>query len=130
RVSSVLNKNVKEYGKKYMFDGKDETCWNSDQGSPQFVIFEFPQEVNLKRICIQFQGGFAGKECQLEGGPSSSSLTPFHQFYPDDVNTLQIFPVDSCKRMKVLKIIFLSSTDFFGRITIYKLDLFGSCVSS
>lgn len=29
-VSSVLNKNAKEYGKKFLYDGKDETCWNSD----------------------------------------------------------------------------------------------------
>ena len=29
-VSSVLDKNTKDFGKKYMFDGKEETCWNSD----------------------------------------------------------------------------------------------------
>ena len=29
-VSSTLNKNTKEYGKKHLFDNKDETCWNSD----------------------------------------------------------------------------------------------------
>jgi len=31
RVSSVLNRDVRQFGKKFMFDGKDETCWNSDQ---------------------------------------------------------------------------------------------------
>lgn len=31
RVSSVLNRDVKQYGKKYMFDCNEETCWNSDQ---------------------------------------------------------------------------------------------------
>jgi len=30
-VSSVLNKDIKQYGKKYLFDGEDDTCWNSDQ---------------------------------------------------------------------------------------------------
>ncbi|KOC71164.1 hypothetical protein WH47_06225 [Habropoda laboriosa] len=30
RVSSVLNKNNKSYGKHYMFDNCPETCWNSD----------------------------------------------------------------------------------------------------
>ena len=29
-VSSVLDKKHKEYGKKFLHDGKDETCWNSD----------------------------------------------------------------------------------------------------
>ena len=33
-VSSVLDKKHKEYGKKFLYDGKDETCWNSDQGLP------------------------------------------------------------------------------------------------
>ena len=31
RVSSVLNRDVKQFGKQFMFDGDDETCWNSDQ---------------------------------------------------------------------------------------------------
>lgn len=31
RVSSVLNRDVKQFGKKYMFDSNEETCWNSDQ---------------------------------------------------------------------------------------------------
>ncbi|CAG04859.1 unnamed protein product [Tetraodon nigroviridis] len=30
-VSSVLNRDVKQYGKKYLFDCNEETCWNSDQ---------------------------------------------------------------------------------------------------
>lgn len=33
RVSSVLNKNVKEFGKQNMFDDSNETCWNSDSVS-------------------------------------------------------------------------------------------------
>jgi hypothetical protein len=31
RVSSVLNRDVKQFGKKCMFDEDVETCWNSDQ---------------------------------------------------------------------------------------------------
>lgn len=31
RVSSVLNRDVKQFGKKFMFDSNEETCWNSDQ---------------------------------------------------------------------------------------------------
>ena len=30
RVSSVLNRDNKQFGKSHMFDGKD-TCWNSDE---------------------------------------------------------------------------------------------------
>jgi hypothetical protein len=31
RVSSVLNRDTKSYGKNFLCDGKEETCWNSDQ---------------------------------------------------------------------------------------------------
>jgi hypothetical protein len=31
RVSSVLNKDVKQFGKQFLFDGSEETCWNSEQ---------------------------------------------------------------------------------------------------
>uniref|UniRef100_A0A8U7NF03 Nuclear receptor 2C2 associated protein n=1 Tax=Corvus moneduloides TaxID=1196302 RepID=A0A8U7NF03_CORMO len=30
-VSSVLNRDVKQFGKQHLFDGSEETCWNSDQ---------------------------------------------------------------------------------------------------
>ena len=30
-VSSVLDRNAREYGKKFLVDGEDDTCWNSDQ---------------------------------------------------------------------------------------------------
>jgi len=45
-----LNKNSKEFGKQYMFDGSEETCWNSHQGSPQFVIFDFNSTVEIRQI--------------------------------------------------------------------------------
>ena len=31
RVSSVLNRDSRQFGKKFMFDNHDDTCWNSDQ---------------------------------------------------------------------------------------------------
>ena len=31
RVSSTLNRDTKQFGKKFLFDGREETCWNSDQ---------------------------------------------------------------------------------------------------
>ena len=29
-VSSVFQKDHKQFGKKHLFDGKEDTCWNSD----------------------------------------------------------------------------------------------------
>jgi len=111
RVSSVLNKDAKQFGRQNMIDGNEETCWNSDQGSPQFVQirFECPTKVDLLKI--MFQGGFSAKVrlssvssphpqltregqqkkkelkvvIKYESGESSETI-----FYPSDNNSLQI----------------------------------------
>ncbi|NXU92421.1 NR2CA protein, partial [Xiphorhynchus elegans] len=67
RVSSVLNRDVKQFGKKHMFDTSEETCWNSDQGTCQWVTLDFPRPVKVSQLHIQFQGGFSSRLCTLEG---------------------------------------------------------------
>ena len=56
-----------------------------------------------------------------------SDFATISQFYPDDSNKLQSFPIDPEKNCEATKfrILFGSSTDFFGRITIYTMELFG-----
>ncbi|XP_064620850.1 nuclear receptor 2C2-associated protein-like [Lineus longissimus] len=129
RVSSVLNRDVKQFGKKYLFDGDDETCWNSDQGSPQWIQVEFKVPVIIQELHLQFQGGFAGKDCIIEGAQSGEELTKLADFYPEDVNKTQIFSVEKETSVSLLRITFNNSTDFFGRITVYKLDIVGSSTS-
>ncbi|XP_042273337.1 nuclear receptor 2C2-associated protein isoform X1 [Thunnus maccoyii] len=90
RVSSVLNRDVKQYGKKYMFDCNEETCWNSDQGECQWVTLEFPQAVRVSQLKVQFQGGFSSKTCRLEGYLKDGDFTVISDFYPEDNNSLQI----------------------------------------
>ncbi|XP_063259619.1 nuclear receptor 2C2-associated protein isoform X4 [Prinia subflava] len=66
RVSSVLNRDVKHFGKQHLFDGSEETCWNSDQGTSQWVTLEFPSPVRVSQLQLQFQGGFSSRLCTLE----------------------------------------------------------------
>ena len=61
RVSSVLNNAVAEYGKRHLLDGSSDTCWNSAQGSPQFVQLTFAQPVDVLGLTVSFQGGFVGR---------------------------------------------------------------------
>jgi len=130
RVSSVINKDVKEYGKKFMFDGREDTCWNSDQGDTQVISFSCECPVVIKKIHIQFQGGFAGKDCKLEIQPTGNGEVITTDFYPEDGNQMQIFEVDSAVMTKSFKLHFLGSTDFFGRIIIYQLKIIGDVMSS
>ena len=123
KVSTVLNRQVREYGKMFMFDGREDTCWNSDQGSPQWVRLQFDFEVEVNQVEFMFQGGFAGKTCWLEASSSSDDLVKVADFYPEDINKLQKFPLPSPVKAKAFKVVFADSTDFFGRITVYQMKL-------
>uniref|UniRef100_A0A8C0YBM1 Nuclear receptor 2C2-associated protein n=1 Tax=Cyprinus carpio TaxID=7962 RepID=A0A8C0YBM1_CYPCA len=115
RVSSVLNRDVRQFGKKFMFDSNEETCWNSDQGESQWVVLEFPQPVKVSELRLQFQGGFSGKSCKLED-PGRWPNCPCLLFIPNP-------PL-----VQRLKIVFENSADFFGRIIVYTLEILGERV--
>lgn len=125
RVSSVLNRDVKQYGKKFMFDCNEETCWNSDQGERQWLILEFPESVRVSEVKVQFQGGFSAKTCRLEGCAKNEEFTVSSHFYPEDNNFLQSFPIQEAPAVDKVKITFENSADFFGRIIVYSLDVLG-----
>jgi hypothetical protein len=44
-------------------------------------------------------------------------------FYPEDINTLQKFSVPESIEMGSLLLMFNASTDFFGRIVVYQLNV-------
>ncbi|NXT02766.1 NR2CA protein, partial [Jacana jacana] len=132
RVSSVLNRDVKQFGKKHMFDASEETCWNSDQGTCQWVTLDFPRTVKVSQLHIQFQGGFSSRLCTLEGCRAGEAPVKVSELYPEDTNAMQIsfatwqagFQVEETVLDK-LKITFENSTDFFGRIVVYHLGVLG-----
>ena len=86
----MLNRDVKQFGKKFMFDGDEETCWNSDQGSHQSITVELPSAASVDYLEIRFQGGFAAREGILMAGVDIKSLKQVHVFYPSDDNSLQV----------------------------------------
>ena len=137
RVSSTLNRDTKQFGKKYLFDGNNETCWNSDQvnitvfklvfsiltlqGSPQWISLEFERPVSMSALALQFQGGFCGKDCEVEVEGNTKVL----DFYPEDANKVQTFHLpEKLEAVRKIRIIFNSSSDFYGRVTLYLLELY------
>lgn len=53
RVSSVLNNDQKSYGKRCMFDGNEETCWNSAEVARYILLQEIHILLNMLHIlCI------------------------------------------------------------------------------
>lgn len=89
------------------------------------MSLQFPQSVKISEIKVQFQGGFAAKACRLEGGLQDGEFKAVNQFYPEDDNSLQSFPIQEAPVVDKVKITFENSTDFFGRIIVYSLDILG-----
>ncbi|KAI8148352.1 galactose-binding domain-like protein [Fennellomyces sp. T-0311] len=130
KVSSVLNRDTTTFGKQHLIDGSEETCWNSEQGLPQHILVDFGgSPVTVESVQFTFQGGFVGKKCtalaSLPGAPNDYCVD-LGAFYPQDINPTQTFPLACPDAIQRLKIIFEESTDFYGRITVYKMDILGT----
>ena len=130
KVSSVLNKDTKSYGKQHLTDGSLETCWNSDQGPNQFILIQFSSPVDTipSKISFMFQGGFVGRSVQIHGWSQSvSDAKLIDTVYPEDINSMQSFEVKKDgwdgSPLAGIKILFCESSDFYGRITLYHLGL-------
>ncbi|KAI9276593.1 galactose-binding domain-like protein [Sporodiniella umbellata] len=128
KVSSVLNRDAVNFGKQFLVDGNEETCWNSEQGLPQNILIDFPSAVSVSSISITFQGGFAGKKCVFLGSVQNTPndyKVEIGTVYPEDTSSKQVFSFTPTEELKRLKIVFEESTDFYGRITVYTLDVLG-----
>lgn len=82
----------------------------------------------MKGFEFQFQGGFVGQECVFqfyEEQPKNKEppKIELNDFYPEDINSNQIYSMASPVKTKFIRILFRKSTDFFGRIIIYKLKV-------
>ena len=89
----MLNKDTKSYGKQFIADGKEETCWNSDQGPSQWILVTLNKPAFVKRIELKFQGGFCSSKFQFESVTSVDSKKVFskiNEFYPQDINSNQV----------------------------------------
>lgn len=95
------------------------------QGLPQFVQLAFPATTSPQTLSITFQGGFVGTECHLQVPDEAGKWTTAQTVYPEDVNRAQEFELDPAKfhEISALKIVMVASSDFFGRITIYNIEL-------
>lgn len=71
-----------------------------------------------------------GTQCSLEisSDGDKAEWRPWTKVYPEDVNRKQTFdlPDETIQEgIRGLRIVFEESSDFFGRITVYDLQLLG-----
>jgi hypothetical protein len=109
-----------------MFDGEADTCWNSDQGSTQSLTIDFEGLVSVESIQIMFQGGFVGQDGIIAIGNDLQSFEEIGAMpFIDDSNDLQTFPTAESKSGRYMRVTFNGSTDFYGRVTIYNMQVIG-----
>lgn len=90
----------------------------------QWIHIVFEEEIKVTSFTFQFQGGFAGKNCSITLEDKSGAILHEQQFYPDDINAKQTFNLSSTTgNVRKVKFSFEGSTDFFGRIIVYNLEL-------
>lgn len=80
---------------------------------------------------LTFQGGFVGTRCTVQVQPSEGDAwEKLTQIYPEDVNRAQAFDLREVASQAVhgLKLVFEESSDFFGRITVYDLNIEGEII--
>lgn len=120
RASSVLQKNGKLYGAINALNESDTTCWNSDGGESQYYQINFGSPVKIQKIKMQFQAGFSSEIIKVFADGSELD----EEIEPEDALEMQEFDVSECT-CQILKLEFEEFTDFYGRITIYKIQVWG-----
>lgn len=118
------------------------------QGLPQSLTLKFSHPIIPSSILLTFAGGFVGTNCTFSTvslSPSSSSTTKAgtkdwvvrNRFFPEDVNRKQSFDLpppspagesgegEEEEGTREVKVEFEKGSDFFGRITIYELEVWG-----
>lgn len=129
-ASSILRRNAKQFApSNVLLD--DDSCWNSDPGSPQWIELRLGARSTVSAVSLAFQGGFVGRRCVLEAdvspdGASAPEWVSVLAFSPEDVNDVQRFAVPAASQVpcRAVRITFATSSDFYGRVTLYSVKLF------
>ena len=115
------------------------TCWNSE-GNPKgktssHLIIQFGREVIPMELNLQFQAGFVAEELKVFRSTASTSgenkeeqWIQIDDYEVDDDHEVQSFPLadqGSGVKATALKLVFDECTDFYGRVTVYKLQVWG-----
>lgn len=116
--------------------GNTSSCWNSegsDDQSSQWIQLDFGRTVLPRQLRLQFQAGFSAESCVVQTKVESnevsggSSWTTVETFELCDAHEVQVHQIGSCTQptCSSLRLVFDDFSDFYGRITIYQLEVLG-----
>lgn len=84
--------------------------------------------LELESIQLMFQGGFVGIECDVILIEEQDSKI-IQTIFPEDINDLQSFKLNSGVKVLTtskIELKFKNSSDFYGRVTVYMINLEGT----
>ncbi len=154
RASSIWQHDTRKFGPQHALDSQSMDAWNSapsNESNPlAYYEIHFQRPVSVREVRVQFQGGFVGMDCtmykkKLRDNPENNKngneedddddeweesgelfLDTIEsndvQIFPADVDAISHGEIDPCT---ALRIEFGKSTDFYGRIVIYSLEIWG-----
>jgi hypothetical protein len=116
RSSSVLHRNSKLYGPNNALDTSNpSSCWNSDSNECHTFQVQFHRNVRVHQIKFTCQGGFVPQKVLVNNGQLLDLK---------DNNQTQEFILDT-NPCHTLTLTLRESADFYGRITIYSIEVWG-----
>lgn len=134
RASSILQRNTTQYGPLNALDTHNRSsCWNSEGTAESnngcWFLVDFGRPVKPDELKIQFQAGFCAETCSIYCKHTNNDewilIDDTVEF--DDVHELQTLPLNSTDSTttRAIKLQFDDTTDFYGRVTIYRLEVWG-----
>jgi hypothetical protein len=150
RASSTWKHDTRRFGPQNALDSQSDDAWKSapSEESDPLAYYEvyFHRSVLVREMRVQFQGGFVGMDCMVykkiqqqppkidekhdeTNNNDEEEWEELDELFldPKDSTDIQTFcsdelTVDPCT---ALRIEFGKSTDFYGRIVIYSLEVWG-----
>jgi len=159
RASSTWNRDTRRFGPQNALDGTSDSSWNSgpsasasedDESSlfAQYYEIHFHRSVRVHEIRVQFQGGFVGLDCTVykrrrreddtdDDIGDDEKWEEMEELYMDPMDTTDVqsfHPSDdmnspSNPMVTAIRIEFGKSTDFYGRIVLYNIEVWGMEIS-
>lgn len=142
-VSSVLEDDEERFGAGRAVDGSDSTCWTSDgRGTPQSITLHFESPVVVRAVLITFQGGYSGQNIDVhvqlaasaavsdEGASTEKWRALSTGVFIDDSNAEETVLVPAQGPVTAVKLVFNTSADLFGRVSVYHLRVDGDALDA
>ena len=124
----MLQRNVKVYGPMNALD-TGSSCWNSDASSDKkhSFLIDFRRLCQVHEVRMQFQAGFVAESCRVQLKKDGEWIDVV-ELEPEDTLEVQSFPVGD-RQACALKLVFDDFTDFYGRVIIYRIEVWGNEIS-